>query len=94
MLKSKSPSSGFKDVKIYGKNGMMLTKKGAGFFGGKVPEYYPAYLLKTKQGFEFRHQGPLLKSIFAIAAFREAEKAAKFPAFKISPRKQTSVYVL
>ncbi|HPI02408.1 MAG TPA: DUF523 and DUF1722 domain-containing protein [Candidatus Goldiibacteriota bacterium] len=78
VLKSKSPSSGFKDVKIYGKNGMMLTKKGAGFFGGKVPEYYPGIPVEDEARLlNSAIRDHFLKSIFAIAAFREAEKGGK-----------------
>jgi len=81
VLKSKSPSSGFKDVKIFGKNGMMLTKKGAGFFGGKVPEYYPGIPVEDEARLlnsDIRDH--FLKSIFSIAAFREAEKGGKISA--------------
>lgn len=81
VLKSKSPSSGFKDVKIYGKNGMMLTKKGAGFFGGKVPAYYPGIPVEDEARLlNSAIRDHFLKSVFAIGAFRDAQNSGKISA--------------
>ncbi|MBN2754599.1 MAG: DUF1722 domain-containing protein [Candidatus Goldbacteria bacterium] len=80
VLKSKSPSSGFKDVKIYAKgpNGMMLTKRGAGFFGGKVPAYYPGIPVEDEARLlNAAIRDHFLKSVFAIASLRDVIKSGK-----------------
>lgn len=42
ILKSRSPSCGFKDVKVYGESGMVLASdRRQGFFGGAVVERFP-----------------------------------------------------
>lgn len=80
VLKSKSPSSGLKDVKIYasGGHGMMLTKRGAGFFGGKVPVHYPGIPAEDEARLlNAAIRDHFLKSVFLIAGFRKASDSGR-----------------
>jgi len=78
ILKGKSPSSGFKDVKIYpGKEGKHapLTTKGSGFFGGEAYKRF-SHLAFEDEG---RLNDPkirdhFLKKLFTIAGFRAVRK--------------------
>jgi uncharacterized protein YbgA (DUF1722 family)/uncharacterized protein YbbK (DUF523 family) len=81
ILKSKSPSSGAFDVKIYpsiGDKPAALTKRGSGFFGGEVLRRFPDKIVeddgRLNDGNIADH---FLKRIFLSAAFREVKKSAK-----------------
>jgi uncharacterized protein YbgA (DUF1722 family)/uncharacterized protein YbbK (DUF523 family) len=79
ILKSRSPSCGFKDVKIHGESGMVLPSiKRHGFFGGAVVERFPNRATEDEgrlKNYLIRER--FLSLLFALARFRatEAERA-------------------
>ena len=80
ILKSKSPSSGARDVKIYPKNpkGAPLTKRGAGFFGGEVLRRFPETVVEDDGRLNDEVlKDNFLKCIFLSAAFREVRLSGK-----------------
>jgi uncharacterized protein YbgA (DUF1722 family)/uncharacterized protein YbbK (DUF523 family) len=74
ILKSKSPSSGAYDVKIYparGEKPAALTTKGAGFFGGEVVKRFPDKIIEDEGRLnDEKIADNFLKRIFTCAAFR------------------------
>ncbi|MBC8235232.1 DUF1722 domain-containing protein [bacterium] len=77
ILKSRSPSCGIKDVKIYpGTGKVMSTGKCNGFFGGAVTEKSP-YLALEDEGrlTNFRIREHFLTKLFTLASFREVKAA-------------------
>lgn len=72
ILKSRSPSCGFKDVKVFsgmGKEAAMA--KGSGFFGGAVLERFPGYPAEDEgRLLNFRIREHFLTSLYARARFR------------------------
>ena len=76
ILKSKSPSCGIKDVKIYPTEEKSAPlRRDKGFFGGAILEKYPLYPIED----EDRLRNHLIKEnflrrIFALASFREMKK--------------------
>jgi len=74
VLKSRSPSCGIKDVKVYaGAEDSPVTGKGAGLFAGIMMERYPNVAIEDEgrlTNAELRH--PFLTRIFASEALRSA----------------------
>ena len=77
ILKSRSPSCGNKDVKIYPSTGKVAaTSKGSGLFGGAVSNRYPHLAIEDEgrlNNFTIRER--FLTKIFALARFRETKAA-------------------
>jgi uncharacterized protein YbgA (DUF1722 family)/uncharacterized protein YbbK (DUF523 family) len=77
ILKSRSPSCGIKDVKIYpSAESNMVMEKGSGFFGGAVLEKFP-YLPVEDEGrlTNFRIREHFLTSIYTFACFRKVKSS-------------------
>jgi len=73
ILKSRSPSCGIKDVKIYpSAESNMVMEIGSGFFGGAVLEKFP-YLVVEDEGRlkNFKIREHFLTSIYTSACFRK-----------------------
>jgi uncharacterized protein YbgA (DUF1722 family)/uncharacterized protein YbbK (DUF523 family) len=72
ILKSRSPSCGFKDVKVFsgmGKEAAMA--KGSGFFGGAILKRFPGYPVEDEgRLLNFRIREHFLTSLYARARFR------------------------
>lgn len=79
ILKSRSPSCGLKEVKIFaaaGKPG--VDGKGAGFFGRAVSESYPLLPLEDEGRLtDFRIREHFLTRIFTLARFRSLRGSAR-----------------
>ena len=79
VLKSRSPSCGFKDVKVFsgmGKEAAMA--KGPGFFGGAVLERFPGYPAEDEgRLLNFRIREHFLTSLYARARFRAIARRAQ-----------------
>ena len=79
VLKSRSPSCGFKDVKVFsgmGKEAAMA--KGPGFFGGAVLERFPGYPAEDEgRLLNFRIREHFLTSLYARARFRAIARRAE-----------------
>lgn len=77
MLKTRSPSCGPKDVKVYpGTGKVMSTSRGAGFFGGAVVEKYPHLAVEDEgrlKNFGIREH--FLTRLFAISSFRKVKES-------------------
>lgn len=77
VLKSRSPSCGVKDVKIYSgsKKGMSATK-GKGFFGGAVTEAFPHLPVEDEGRLtNFRIREHFLTKLFTLVGFRQIKRA-------------------
>jgi len=74
ILKSRSPSCGIKDVKIFrGIEKEPAVGKGAGFFGAAVLERFPLWPLEDEgRLLNFRIREHFLTSLYALARFRAA----------------------
>lgn len=72
ILKSRSPSCGIKDVKVYADNGSGATlRKAAGFFGDYIQKTYPSAAVEDEMRLSnFRLREAFLARIFGSAAFR------------------------
>ncbi|HVP57618.1 MAG TPA: DUF523 and DUF1722 domain-containing protein [bacterium] len=77
ILKSRSPSCGTKDVKIYsGEASKVPAAKGAGSFGGRVVGRFPDLAVEDEgRLMNFRIREHFLTRIFTLAAFREVAAA-------------------
>ncbi len=80
LMKSKSPSSGVRDVKIYSKseNSAVISKKGSGFFGGKISRYYPGVPVEDEArllNYDIRDH--FLKAVFTFAGLRKVTASGK-----------------
>lgn len=79
VLKSRSPSCGFKDVKVYGESGMVLSSaERHGFFGGAVVRRFPDKAVEDEgrlRNFLIRER--FLCQLFAQARFRLLEPSTK-----------------
>ncbi len=77
IMKSRSPSSGIKDVKIY----QALEKapaigKGAGLFGGRILEMFPGSAIEDEgRLLNLKIREHFLTRIFTFASFREVQKS-------------------
>jgi uncharacterized protein YbgA (DUF1722 family)/uncharacterized protein YbbK (DUF523 family) len=76
-LKSRSPSCGIKDVKIFpGVEKQAAADKGAGFFGGAVLEAFPGHPVEDEgRLLNFRLREHFLTALYALARFRAVTKA-------------------
>jgi uncharacterized protein YbgA (DUF1722 family) len=79
ILKSRSPSCGMKDVKIYsGTQKGAAAAKGAGFFGGEVLRRFPGLAVDDEGRLtNFRIREHFLTKIFTLAAFRAVEASGR-----------------
>ena len=79
IMKSRSPSSGIKDVKIYpGLEKVAATGKGPGFFGGKIIEKFAPMAIEDEgrlTNFELREA--FLTRVFTHADFRRVKRSGK-----------------
>lgn len=86
ILKSKSPSSGAFDVKIYPAKGdkpAALTGKGAGFFGGEVVRRFPNMAIEDEGRLDDEKiSDSFLKRIFTSAAFRKVKSVKELIKFQ------------
>lgn len=77
LLKSRSPSCGIKDTKIYsGEGGTLPSERGPGMFGGAVLERFPWAAVEDEgrlTNFRIRHH--FLTKLFALASFRAVRSA-------------------
>jgi len=77
ILKTRSPSCGPKDVKVYpGTGKVMSTSRGAGFFGGAVATKYPHLAVEDEgrlKNFGIREH--FLTRLFAISSFRKVKES-------------------
>jgi uncharacterized protein YbgA (DUF1722 family)/uncharacterized protein YbbK (DUF523 family) len=75
ILKSRSPSCGIKDTKVYGgAEGTKLSGKGAGTFGGAVLERFPVAAIEDERRLtDSRLRHHFLTKLFARASFRAAK---------------------
>ena len=77
ILKFRSPSCGFKDVRIYQKSEKSpAVDKGAGFFGGSVLERFPGLALEDEgrlRSLKIREH--FLTRLFALARFQVVKKS-------------------
>ena len=73
ILKSRSPSCGIKDVKIYSNKGdNMVLGKGSGFFGGAVLKRFPHPTVEDEGRLSnFRIREHFLTQIYTFASFRK-----------------------
>ncbi|MFP4362642.1 MAG: DUF523 and DUF1722 domain-containing protein [Spirochaetia bacterium] len=82
ILKSRSPSCGFKDVKIYNSlENPSQPGKGPGFFGGRMSEVFPGHPLEDEgrlNNFTIREH--FFTSLWALAWFRKVKKENNFQA--------------
>ncbi|HUV86882.1 MAG TPA: DUF523 and DUF1722 domain-containing protein [bacterium] len=78
ILKSRSPTSGFKDVKIYpGTAKTAPSGKGAGFFGGAVLARFGHMAVEDEGRLKnLRLREHFLTKLFAFASFREIKASA------------------
>ncbi|MFO8014042.1 MAG: DUF523 and DUF1722 domain-containing protein [Phycisphaerae bacterium] len=79
LLKSRSPSCGIKDVKIYGgPEGKQPHARGEGFFGGAVLERFGRLAVEDEGRLNnFRIREHFLTKLFTLAAFREVAAGGK-----------------
>jgi len=77
ILKSRSPSCGTRDVKIYSdKERESPFDRGAGFFGRKVMELFPEAAIEDEKRLSYpRIRQRFLARVFTFAAFREVKKS-------------------
>jgi len=79
ILKRGSPSSGFKNVKIYPKiEKSSPVAKGPGFFGEAVLQKYPDLAIEDElRLLNIRIRDHFLTKLFTLASFREVKKSGK-----------------
>jgi len=75
LLKSRSPSCGMRDVKVFrGIEKEAAVGKGSGFFGSAVVERFPGYPAEDEgRLMNFRIREHFLTSLYALTRFREAQ---------------------
>lgn len=78
ILKSKSPSCGFKDVKIYPREGKVaVAAQNSGFFGGAVLALFPNAAIEDDARLtNFRIREHFLTHLYCIARFRHLKENA------------------
>jgi uncharacterized protein YbgA (DUF1722 family)/uncharacterized protein YbbK (DUF523 family) len=76
VLKSRSPSCGVKDVKVYSGSGKgMSASKGKGFFGAGVLERFPQLATEDEGRLtNFRIREHFLTRLFVLASFRQLKQ--------------------
>jgi uncharacterized protein YbgA (DUF1722 family)/uncharacterized protein YbbK (DUF523 family) len=79
ILKSGSPSSGFKNVKVYPSTEKVASiAKSSGFFGGAVLQKFPNLAIEDERRLlNPRIREHFLTKLFTLASFREAKKSGK-----------------
>jgi uncharacterized protein YbgA (DUF1722 family)/uncharacterized protein YbbK (DUF523 family) len=79
ILKSGSPSSGFKNVKVYPSTEKVASiAKSPGFFGGAVIQKYPNFAIEDERRLlNLRIREHFLTKLFTLASFREVKKSGK-----------------
>ena len=77
ILKSKSPSCGIKDVKIYPRaEKSAVAARGRGFFGQKVIEKFPRAIIEDEARLtNFRIRDHFLLKLFMLSRFRQLENS-------------------
>ena len=82
ILKSRSPSSGIKDVKVYlGMEKGAATRKSAGFFARKVLERFPGLAIEDEGRLtNFKIREHFLTKLFALASLRATKKSSSMGA--------------
>jgi len=77
ILKSRSPSCGINDVKVYPSLGKVAsTGKSRGFFGAKVLEKYPELGIEDEGRLtNFKIRESFFTRIFTLASFRQVQRA-------------------
>lgn len=82
ILKGRSPSCGFKDVRVYRpEGGPILSNKGVGLFAAAVKQRFPFLALEDEgrlTNYTLRHH--FLTRIFTSAAFRQVKEAGAMQA--------------
>jgi uncharacterized protein YbgA (DUF1722 family)/uncharacterized protein YbbK (DUF523 family) len=76
ILKSRSPSCGIKDVKIYSgiKNDSMILERNGGFFGKSVMEKFPNLAIEDEGRLtNFRLREHFLTKLYTFASFRKVK---------------------
>jgi len=79
ILKTRSPSCGVKDVKVYGESGSArFNKRAAGFFGGAVSERFPNTAIEDDGRLRnFRIREHFFTKLYILRAFREIKMNGK-----------------
>jgi uncharacterized protein YbbK (DUF523 family) len=79
ILKSASPSSGFKNVKVYPSiEKVSSIEKAPGFFGGAVLQKFPNLAIEDERRLlNPRIREHFLTKLFTLASFREVKKSGK-----------------
>jgi len=79
ILKSRSPSCGIKDTKIYGSiDGERPAERGQGMFGAAVLERFPHAAVEDEERLtQFRLRHHFLTKLFARASFRSVRSSGK-----------------
>ena len=80
ILKSKSPTCGIKDAKIYPKiEKCCFTKKGNGVFSDEVIKKYPNLLVESEGRLtNYKIRERFLTNLYILSDFREVKKSNSF----------------
>jgi uncharacterized protein YbbK (DUF523 family) len=80
IFKSKSPTMGLKDIKVYsGMKGSPVVEKCGGFFAGKVTSNYKGYPIEDENRLRNNKiRDNFLTKLFLFARFRESKSLHKF----------------
>ena len=84
ILKSKSPTMGLKDIKVYSdiKKGAPVIERCSGFFAGAVAERYAGFPLEDEGRLNNKRiREHFLTRLFLFASYREAKKERKLEDF-------------
>jgi len=75
IFKSRSPSCGFKDIKVYPSlNGMVINKEGVGLFAKKAMNVYPKAVVESEGRLNnLRLREHFLSKLYTLAEFRTIE---------------------
>jgi len=75
IFKSRSPSCGFKDIKVYPSlNGMVINKEGVGLFAKKAMNLYPKAVVESEGRLNnLRLREHFLSKLYTLAEFRTIE---------------------
>ncbi len=80
ILKSRSPSCGFKEVKMYKSHGktQAISNKSRGFFGGAMIDHFPELMIEDEgrlSNFNIREH--FLTNVFTKASYKKVKNTAK-----------------
>lgn len=83
IFKSRSPTMGLKDIKIYaGMKGSPVVDRGGGFFAGKIAEEYRGYPVEESERLRNRKiREHFLTQLFLFARYRDASEKNKLEEF-------------